>query len=203
MRPEAMSQPPIRPPRRSAPTPAGRTARAVSAPVRLALAIVLGPLGACVTEVEPEPTVVLPASVVRFIEEPTTLEADRVMIQAARQFRGEVAPSVDRDEHVKTITPDRLRLENRGDSMLAPPVRLSFRNLQVEARQHIEVRFSDKSLLKEDVDEAVAVLIVADGVAHMEGPGYELTAPRIVVRNDEVKAFGEDGRAWDLPAALR
>lgn len=157
----------------------------------------------CVTEPDPGVVVEVPADLIRFIEDPTRLDADTVAIQTLRQFRGEIVPVSDRREHIKSITADRISLTNRSDFPAASPVSLSFRNLHVRARKRIEVRFSDLSLSQQDPRDAIIVLVVADGVAHMEGPGYELTAPRIVIRNGEARAFGEDGQPWDLPPALR
>jgi len=176
-----------------------RAARRVGALMLLAAVV----LPSCVTEIDPGPIVELPVSVVRFIDEPTLVEADKILVEAARQFRGEVVPIVNRDEHLKTVTPDKIQLINRGVPMISPPVTLNFRDMLLKAREQIEVRFSDKPLQVPDPADAVAVLVIADGIAHMEGAGYELTSHRIVIRNDEVRAFDENGEPWPLPPALR
>lgn len=168
-----------------------------------ALALLLFGSPSCVTEVDPGPIIELPASVVRFIEEPTQIDADRILIEAARQFRGDIVPIVNRDEHLKVVTPDKIQLTNRGVPMVSPPVTLNFRDLLLRARERIEVRFSDKPLQVSDPADAVALLVIAEGIAHMEGPGYELTAQKIVIRNDEVRAFDENGESWAVPPALR
>lgn len=181
--------------------PAGRPAGAARAAACIG-AFLLIACGACVSELQTDQTVVLPVGVDRFIDEPTEISADEVLIEAVRQFRAEVAPVVDRDYHSKTVTPDRIHLVNLDPSVAFQPVSLTFRNMHVTARRQIDVRFSDKSLLEKGA-EADVLLLIANGVASLEGPGYDLTAPRIVIRNDQVRAYGEQGEAWPLPPYLR
>ncbi len=105
----------------------------------------------CVTEEDPGALVVLPPEAFRyerFIESPTELNADRVVIKAVRAYRRDLAPVIDERHHSKEMTPDRLRLVNLGSSSRRIPVRLSFRNMQIKARERIEVIFSDAPLLR-------------------------------------------------------
>ena len=164
--------------------------------------LLIAAAAACVSEIDDGDVVVLPANVDRFVQEPTRFVADEVVIECARQFRAEMAPSVNQDFHTKTITPDRIRLQNLEPGFSNQPVVLTFRNMEVKARQQIDVRFSDKSLIR-DGEDAVVVLVIGHGVASLEGPGYEVTAPKVVIRNDRVAAFGANGESWPVPPALQ
>ncbi|MBI4878428.1 MAG: hypothetical protein HY812_02040 [Planctomycetes bacterium] len=160
--------------------------------------IACGLLGAagCVSELDPGQVVVLPPEAYRserFIEAECELSADRVVIEAVRAYRKDFAPIIDEDYHSKEITPDRITLVNLDSRFPQNPVTLSFRNMRVFGRERIEVVFSDAPLLKGEA-EPLLLLLVGKGVAHFRGDGVDLTADRVVIRNDEVKGFMADGR---------
>lgn len=149
----------------------------------------------CVQEVDPGPVVVLPEESIRyerFIQADTDLVADRVTIQAVTAYRKDVAPIVSEQLHTKHVTPDRIVLTSQDDRLRGQPVSVSFRNMRVRARERIEVVFSDVPLLTGS-REGPLLLVVAEGIASFRGPGIDLVSDRIVIRNDEVKAFGPDG----------
>ncbi len=151
----------------------------------------------CVTEpAEEENVVVLPADArrfERFIDAPTLVRADRVIVEAVTHYRKDMAPIVDRDQHSKTVTPTRIELVNHSDPLTGRPVALSFRNLRIEARERIEVRLSDVTLLN-DNPKPILIRVVGDGLAHVEGTGVDVIGERILIENDQVKAFNAEGR---------
>ncbi len=154
-------------------------------------------LSACVQEIDPGPVVVLPEEAIRyerFIQADTDLVADRVTIQAVTAYRKDVAPIVNEHLHTKQITPTRIVLTSQDDRLRGQPVSVAFRNMRVRARERIEVVFSDVPLRGDSPDGPV-LLVVAEGIASLKGGGVDLTSDRIVIRNDEVKAFGRDGQA--------
>ncbi|MFH0946798.1 MAG: hypothetical protein V2A76_16510 [Planctomycetota bacterium] len=162
----------------------------------LLLLLSLGLSAGCITEEDVGPMVVLPPEAYRyerFIESPTELSADRVLIEAVRAYRRDLAPIIDEDFHTKEITPDRITLRNRGSQGGRNPVSVSFRNMRIQAREQIEVVFSDVPLLKEQ-EQPPILLMVANGVAHFRGDGLDVTADRIVLRNHEIKSYLKDGR---------
>lgn len=164
----------------------------------------LGGIGfACVASEDPGPVVVLPPEAYRyerFIEAPTRLTADRVLVEAVLAYRKDVAPVINEDYHTKEITPDRIRLVNLDTRFTQNPVSLAFRNMQIRARQSIEVRFSNVPLLTEQ-EEPPVILVEAFGVVSLKGAGADVIAEKVVIRNHEVKAFLGDGR--EIPAEGR
>ncbi len=166
--------------------------------------VACGLLGAagCVTELDPGEIVVLPAEAYRyerFIEAESELSADRVLIEAVCAYRKDFAPVVNEDYHSKEITPDRITLVNLDTRFPQNPVTLSFRNMRVLGRERIEVRFSDEPL--KDQAQPVLLLLEATGVAHFRGDGVDVTAERVVIRNDEVRGFMANGRP--VPPGLK
>lgn len=158
---------------------------------------VFGPvlLAACVQEIDTGPMVILPEESVRyerFIQADSDLMADRITIQAVTAYRKDVATIVNEQFHTKQITPTRITLTSRVDPLRGQPVSLSFRNMRVRAREKIEVVFSDVPLLGDSPDGPI-LLVVADGLASLRGGGVDAIADRLVIRNDQVKAFGADG----------
>lgn len=173
--------------------------------LRLLLLPTLGLLAGCVTEEDPGLMVVLPPEAYRFerfIESPTELSADRIVVEAVRAYRKDLAPIIDEDFHTKEITPDRITLQNRSSSGGRHPVSVSFRSMRIRARDRIEVIFSDVPLLK-DQEKPPILLMVANGVAHFKGDGLDVIADRIVLRNDEIKAYLKDGREIPVRGGLR
>ncbi len=152
----------------------------------------------CVTEkASDEQIVVLPKDAIRFerfINTPTTLRADRVIVEAVTHYRKDMAPIVDTDLHSKTVTPTRIELVNHSDPLRGRPVALSFRELRIEARERIEVRLSDVTLLN-DNPNPILVRVVGDGLAHLEGVGgVDVIGERVLVENDHAKAFNAEGK---------
>ena len=169
----------------------------------LALAL-LAVLPACVTEEDVGPIVVLPPEAYRyerFIESPTELTADIVVVQAVRAYKRDVAPIVDEGAHIREITRDSLRLTNRSSRNSHSPVALSFRNLRIRARERIEVLFSDEPL--KEAENPPILLVVANGVANFRGDGVDVTADRIVIRNHEIRAFLKSGQAVPVQGGQR
>jgi len=170
----------------------------------ISLAISLAVLPACVSEEDVGPVVILPPEAYRyerFIESPTELTADRVLVQAVTAYKRDVAPIVDESAHIKEITPNAVRLINRSSSNRHLPVSLSFRNLRIRARERIEVKFSDEPL--EEAESPPILLVIAEGVATFRGDGVSVTADRLVIRNDEIRAFLKSGQAIPVAGGRR
>lgn len=151
----------------------------------------------CVTVEDPGPVVVLPPESVRyerFIEAPSTLSADSVLVEAVTAYRKDMVPIINDDFHSKEVTRDRIRLVNLDARYGNQPVSLQFRNLRIQARERIEVVFSDQPLLRGD-DEPSILIVIGKGVARLRGAGVDLVGEKIVIRNDQVQAFLADGRA--------
>jgi hypothetical protein len=158
---------------------------------RLGIALVAASLAGCITEVEGQPVVTLPKEAFRyerFIEAPTFLDADRVTIQALTAYRKDVGIATDRELHMRRETKDRIEVESKDPDSLGDPVKLSLRNMHVTARKSVTIIFSDLPLLRKD-DPPVLVLVEAEGLVHFRGDGVDLHSDRVIVRNDEAKAF--------------
>ncbi len=150
----------------------------------------------CITVEDPGPVVVLPPESVRFerfIEASSTLTADSVLIEAVTAYRKDMIPKANEDFHSKEVTRDRIRLVNLDARFANPPVSMQFRNLDIRARERIEVVFSDQPLLRGD-DAPTVLTVIGKGVARLRGAGVDVIGERIVIRNDEVQAFLADGR---------
>jgi len=149
----------------------------------------------CATD-EGERVIVLPPEAdryERFINRVTRIVADRIEVRAINAYGRDVVPAVDPDTHTRKIESGHITVVNNDPGATRNPVRLSFRNLHLAGRQRIDVYFSDAPLERDDV-APVLVKVVATGVAQLVGDGVELVGDRVVVTNDDAKAFAEDGR---------
>jgi hypothetical protein len=150
---------------------------------------------ACTSE-PAERVVVLPPEAdryERFINRATHLSADRITVHTLTAYRKDMGLAVDPDLHTQAISDTRITLKNEAPAALNNPVRVSFRNLFLAGREQIEIVFSDAPLLEGEKEPRI-VRIVAEGVAHLDGDGVELIGDRIVVENDDAKAFTAEGR---------
>jgi hypothetical protein len=178
---------------RSRTTVPRRAARGLLAAAALSLA-------ACVTEVESPPVVSLPPEAhrfERFLEATSQITADRVTVQALTAYKKDIGIiTTSGGYHLRREEPDRLSIVNQAPRHGSDPVRITFRNMRIDARERIDVVFSDLPLLElQDGEDPVLVLFAAEGLARFRGDGVDLLADRIVVRNDEARAFAKDGRA--------
>lgn len=153
-------------------------------------------LPACVTEpAEDESVVRLPPGseeFERFINAPGQFTADRITVQALTAYRKDVVPITSPESHLRTVTPDRIELVNKTPEVPSDPVRLSFRQFHLAARESLTVIFSDVPLKHPERDPIL--LIVGEGVAKLVSPTESLLAERVVIRNGEAKAFRADGQ---------
>ncbi len=151
--------------------------------------------GACTTEVEGPPMITLPKEAYRyerFIEATTFLDADTVTIQALTSYRKDVGIATDRDLHLRRELKDRIEIENKDPDAPGNPIKVSLRNLHISARKSISIVFSDLPLIRKE-PEPVLVLVEAEGLVHLRGDGVDLHSDRVIVRNDEAKAFDAHG----------
>jgi hypothetical protein len=128
----------------------------------------------------------------RFINAPGQFTADRITIQALTAYRKDVAPVTSPESHLRSVTPDRIELTNKTPEVPGDPVRLSFRQLHLAARESLTVIFSDVPLQHPERDPIL--LIVGNGVAKLVSPTETLLADRVVIRNGEAQAFRSDGQ---------
>ncbi len=165
---------------------------------RLAAALVACGLAgpACVTEIEGQKSVTLPKEAFRyerFIEAAGYLDADSVTIQVLTAYRKDCGIATTASNHLRRETTDRIELENKDPDSPGDNLQLALRNLHVSARRSIVVVFSDLPLIRNE-DPPVLVLVEAQGLVRFKSDGVELHADRIIVRNDEARAFTLDGR---------
>lgn len=149
----------------------------------------------CVQEVDHSSVVTLPPESYlyeRFIDASVTFTADRITVEALRAYRKDCVVVVDKERHSREVGVSRIVLKNLDSGDPRNPVSLMFRNMRIKARERIDVVFSDLPLRRND-PSPVILLFVGDGVAHLRGDGVDLTASRIVIRNDEVRGFLKDG----------
>ncbi|MCC7169780.1 MAG: hypothetical protein IT459_04960 [Planctomycetes bacterium] len=128
----------------------------------------------------------------RFINAPGQFTADRITVQALTAYRKDVVPITSPESHLRTVTPDRIELVNKTPEVPSDPVRLSFRQFHLAARESLTVIFSDVPLKHPERDPIL--LIVGEGVAKLVSPTETLLAERVVIRNGEAKAFRADGQ---------
>ena len=88
---------------------------------------------------------------------------------------------------------DWIELENKDPDSPGDNLQLALRNLHVSARRSIVIVFSDLPLIRKE-DPPVLVLVEAQGLVRFRSDGVELHADRVIVRNDEARAFTQDGR---------
>lgn len=165
----------------------------------LALVLCLGcgiGMLSCVTEPAEDDSVVrLPPgseAFERFINAPGQFTADRITVQALTAYRKDVVPITSPESHLRTVTPDRIELINKTPEVPSDPVRLSFRQFHLAARESLTVIFSDVPLKHPERDPIL--LIVGEGVAKLVSPTETLLAERVVIRNGEAMAFRADGQ---------
>lgn len=159
-----------------------------------ALLALAGP--GCVTEPATDESIVrLPPGseeFERYINAPGQFTADRITVQALTAYRKDVAPVTSPESHLRSVTPDRIELTNKTPGEPGDPVRLSFRELHLAARESLTVIFSDVPLRHPERDPIL--LIVGEGVAKLVSPTGTLLAERVVIRNGEALAFRADGQ---------